>query len=105
MVKAIIVKILSPKLSGYLQCVFFQLIKKLKEDLSFRLLLVELRNNDISSDQHITEVPIYLLIIICDMYLTCFFAPAVTVGGTEGAMDSASVLVFISSFAYNFVRK
>ena len=27
-------------------------------------------------------------------------APAVTVGETEGAMDSAS-----SSFAYNFVRK
>ena len=32
-------------------------------------------------------------------------APAVTVGETEGAMDSASVLVFTSSFAYNFVRK
>ena len=31
-------------------------------------------------------------------------APAVTVGDTEGAMDSASVLVFTSSFAYNFVR-
>ena len=32
-------------------------------------------------------------------------APAVTVGETERAMDSASVLVFTSSFAYNFVRK
>ena len=30
----------------------------------------------------------------------CFLAPAVTVE-TEGAMDSASVLVFTSSFAYN----
>ena len=34
-----------------------------------------------------------------------FLAPAVTVGETEGAMDSASVLFFTSSFAYNFVRK
>ena len=33
-----------------------------------------------------------------------FLAPAVTVGETEGAMDSASVF-FASSFAYNFVRK
>ena len=32
-------------------------------------------------------------------------APAVTEGETEGAMDSASVLFFTSSFAYNFVRK
>ena len=32
-------------------------------------------------------------------------APAVTVGETEGAMDSASVLFFTSSFAYNFARK
>ena len=32
-------------------------------------------------------------------------APAVTVGETEGAMDSTSVLFFISSFAYNFARK
>ena len=32
-------------------------------------------------------------------------APAVTVGETEGAMDSASVCFFASSFAYNFVRK
>ena len=31
-------------------------------------------------------------------------APAVTVGETEGAMDSASVFL-VSSFAYNFVRK
>ena len=31
-------------------------------------------------------------------------APAVTVGQTEGAMDSAFVF-FASSFAYNFVRK
>ena len=31
-------------------------------------------------------------------------APAVTVGETEGAMDSTSVF-FASSFAYNFVRK
>ena len=33
-----------------------------------------------------------------------FLAPAVTVGETEGAMDSPSVF-FASSFAYNFVRK
>ena len=33
-----------------------------------------------------------------------FLAPAVTVGETEGAMDSASVF-FASSFAYNFVKK
>ena len=33
-----------------------------------------------------------------------FLAPALTVGETEGAMDSASVF-FTSSFAYNFVRK
>ena len=33
-----------------------------------------------------------------------FLAPVVTVGETEGAMDSASVF-FASSFAYNFVRK
>ena len=32
-------------------------------------------------------------------------APAVTVGETEGAMDSISVFFFASSFAYNFVRK
>ena len=32
-------------------------------------------------------------------------APAVTVGETEGAMDSANFLVFTSSFGYNFVRK
>ena len=30
-------------------------------------------------------------------------APAV--GETEGAMDSASIRLFTSSFAYNFVRK
>ena len=34
-----------------------------------------------------------------------FLAPAVTVGKTEGAMDSAAVLFFTSSFAYNFARK
>ena len=33
-----------------------------------------------------------------------FLAPAVTVGETEGAMDSASVF-FTFSFGYNFVRK
>ena len=33
-----------------------------------------------------------------------FLAPAVTVGETEGAMDSTSGF-FASSFAYNFVRK
>ena len=33
-----------------------------------------------------------------------FLAPAVTVGETEGAMDSTSVFL-ASSFAYNFVRK
>ena len=32
-------------------------------------------------------------------------APAVTVGETEGAMDSSSVLFFTSSFAYIFARK
>ena len=40
------------------------------------------------------------------LQLPCaFLAPAVTVGETEGAVDSASVQVFTSSFAYNFVRK
>ena len=38
------------------------------------------------------------------LYKPSFLAPAVTVGETEGAMDSASVF-FTSSFAYNFVRK
>ena len=33
------------------------------------------------------------------------FKSAVTVGETEGAMDSASVLFFTSSFAYNFARE
>ena len=32
-------------------------------------------------------------------------APAVTVGETEGAMDSTSRFFLASSFAYNFVRK
>ena len=32
-------------------------------------------------------------------------APAVTVGETEGAMDSASVFFLPLFFAYNFVRK
>ena len=32
-------------------------------------------------------------------------APAVTVGETEGAKDSTTVLFFTSSFAYNFARK
>ena len=35
----------------------------------------------------------------------CLLAPTVTVGETEGAMDSASILFFTSSFAYNFARK
>ena len=34
-----------------------------------------------------------------------FLASAVTVGETEEPMDSASVRVFTSSFAYSFVRK
>ena len=38
-------------------------------------------------------------------FLHSLSAPAITVGETEGAMDSASVLVFTYSFAYNFVRK
>ena len=37
--------------------------------------------------------------------LLLFLAPAVTVGETEGAMDSTSVFFLASSFAYNFVRK
>ena len=40
--------------------------------------------------------------IISDINLCIFLAPAVTVGETEGAMDSASFF-FASSFAY--VRK
>ena len=42
-----------------------------------------------------------------DHFLVIFIsllAPAVTVGETEGAMDSTSVF-FLASFAYNFVRK
>ena len=38
------------------------------------------------------------------IYCKLLLAPAVTVGETEGAMDSASVF-FASFFAYNFVRK
>ena len=37
-------------------------------------------------------------------FVFLFLAPAVTVGETEGAMDSTSVFL-ASSFAYNFVRK
>ena len=42
-------------------------------------------------------------------FFKCFWrahllAPALTVGETEGAMDSTSVF-FAFSFAYNFVRK
>ena len=36
--------------------------------------------------------------------ISVLLAPAVTVGETEGAMDSTSVFL-ASSFAYNFVRK
>ena len=51
------------------------------------------------------------IFIHCDMGIeneckySGLLAPAVTVGETEEAMDSASVPVFTSSFAYNFVRK
>ena len=41
---------------------------------------------------------------VCNLLPSALLAPAVTVGETEGAMDSASVLFFASSFAYNFVR-
>ena len=41
---------------------------------------------------------------IARKYNLDLLAPAVTVGETEGAMDSTSVF-FASSFAYNFVRK
>ena len=34
-----------------------------------------------------------------------FLSPAVTVGESEGAMDSTSVLFSTSSFAYNFAGK
>ena len=44
-------------------------------------------------------------IVIAEDQTAHLLAPAVTVGETEGAMDSASVPVFISSFAYNFEKK
>ena len=37
--------------------------------------------------------------------INAFLAPTVTVAETKGAMDSAFVGVFTSSFTYNFVRK
>ena len=40
-----------------------------------------------------------------EVIYSSFLAPAVTVGETEGAMNSACVFFFTSSFAYNFVRK
>ena len=43
--------------------------------------------------------------IFIKSYYKMFSAPAVTVGETEGATDSASVLFFTSFFAYNFARK
>ena len=50
-------------------------------------------------------------VIYCGVFGQCtkrnshiLLAPAVTVGETEGAMDSASVF-FTCSFAYNFARK
>ena len=42
--------------------------------------------------------------VILAIPFNSFLAPAVTVGETKGAMDSASVF-FASPFAYNFVRK
>ena len=44
--------------------------------------------------------------IMCEFFhpISVLLAPAVTVGETEGAMDSTSVFL-ASSFAYNFVRK
>ena len=46
--------------------------------------------------------PALIIVALPSLFL---LVPAVTVGETEGAMDSASVLFFTSSFAYNFVRK
>ena len=42
---------------------------------------------------------------ITDIATGALLAPAVTVGETEGVMDSTFVLFFTSSFAYNFARK
>ena len=59
-----------------------------------------------------SRLPIYIPIYFPFVYIHIvtalsihFLAPAVTVGETDGAMDSASVLFFTSSFAYNFARK
>ena len=50
------------------------------------------------------DIPLTYL-FLNNVYLRyIFLAPAVTVGETEGAMDSASVF-FSSFFAYNFMRK
>ena len=64
------------------------------------------------SSHHLQEVPraqfsLYVLKsgLKPDSFHFYLIAPAVTVGETEGAMDSASIPVFIFSFAYNFVRK
>ena len=43
--------------------------------------------------------------MLCSLYMQPLLAPAVTVGETEGAMDSTSFLFFTSSFAYNFAKK
>ena len=46
--------------------------------------------------------------VFSSLFIRCcphFLAPVVTVGETEGAMDSASVLFFTSCSAYNFARK
>ena len=58
-----------------------------------------------SSDGRISDTRPCLVGVRQGENLSPLLAPAVTVGETEGAMDSTSVLFFTSSFVYNFARK
>ena len=55
------------------------------------------------------KLAIYLIELmipfVIQLLFSCLLAPTFTVNKTEGAMNPASVRVFTSSFAYDFVRK
>ena len=55
--------------------------------------------------ESIFRVRVLYLITHAIWWHRSFLAHAITEGLTEGPMDSASVRVFTSSFAYNFVGK
>ena len=75
--------------------------------ISFVLLQLQLAcyDDDLSPMDNNNTV-IFLLHVMFNIiyHREISLAPAVTVGKTEGAMDSTSVFL-ASSFAYNFVRK